>query len=125
MSRANGRCAGQFSISVCAALALTLVAGCPMNEPAAIGAATADALHSPDAAGTYWVDRAATGMLEYYELSTARGADGRWTELGADATWFSGPGFYTFDGANWARAPQAAGLTLDEAVQLNDAAPAP
>ncbi|MFO0839312.1 MAG: hypothetical protein U1D55_12410 [Phycisphaerae bacterium] len=106
--------ATRISIGVItAAWVLTLLGGCPN---------TATAIYDV-APGTYWVDRSQDGEVIYYQLPTARGTDGAWFTLGIDAPWFDGPAFYSFDGAAWTREPAAAGLTLDQAVQLNDATP--
>lgn len=55
-----------------------------------------------------------------------RGERGTWLATAdADADWFDGPGWYVVDDAGtWVPEPALAELTLDDALQVYDAAPA-
>lgn len=116
MKRNNFR----LTLAICSFAAWTLtIAGCPLPEPeqAEFNIAVQPGSH-------YVEDR--DGKLHYYRLSDERGMPGEWVELIEDGAWFEGPGFYQFDDqASWSPDESAAGLTLDEFIQLYDPAPTP
>jgi hypothetical protein len=75
------------------------------------------------APGTYYVEQREGGLF-YYQLAEMRGAEGRWVELYDNGAWFAGPGFYRLSEERvWAPDENAAGLTLDDIIQLHDPPP--
>jgi hypothetical protein len=109
-----------------AALGLMVVfatGGCPVTESALLVAPGADQpANSITSPGTYWVEQAAA-KLRAYEPPVQRNVDGQWIGVAsADASWFSGPAFYTLaDDLTWSRAHEFDGLTLDDLLQVYDA----
>ena len=97
-----------------------LAGGCPM------GAADVAGLTSePDVtAGVYWVDLG-DGGLRYFDPGLTRGDEGRWRAINdADTIWFSAAGPHEFDPeTGWQRIEGAETITLDDMIQLHDAAP--
>ncbi len=78
----------------------------------------------PVAAGVYWVEDFDDELL-YFDLGRTRGDEGRWLPINdADVSWYTLPGVHEFDATNgWRPIENAGAVTLDDMIQLHDAAP--
>ena len=76
------------------------------------------------AAGVYWVEDF-DGELLYFDLGRTRGDEGRWVTIDdADVSWYTLAGPHEFDATDgWRRIADAGSVTLDDMIQLHDAAP--
>ena len=113
------RLARRLVVLTCLALGTFTLGGCPVgvDDPA-------QRLSDATESGQYWVEER-DGGLYYFELPLQRQSAGRWTALEEESDWFSGPAFYSFSNdEGWTRAADADGLTLDDALQVHDPAPA-
>lgn len=113
MSRVFG---GRIVFTVLAALPLISTSGCLI----APGAAGADAFGMDP--GTYFVEQRSDKLFAF-QLPEVRGEEGQWIEITERGLPFNGQGLYRLSNDfEWAQ--EAAGVTLDEVIQLHDPPPA-
>ena len=76
------------------------------------------------AAGVYWVEDFDDELL-YFDLGRTRGEEGRWVAIDdMDVSWYTLPGAHEFDATDgWQPLEDAGAVTLDDMIQLHDAAP--
>ena len=76
------------------------------------------------AAGVYWVE-GFDGELLYFDLGLTRDDEGRWVTIDdVDVSWYTLPGPHEFDATDgWRPIENAGDVTLDDMIQLHDAAP--
>ena len=79
----------------------------------------------PEAAGTYWVEHI-DGDLEIYRMPEDNEDPGTWYTIEMDPPdWYTVPALYSLDeGGVWQQESEGDGQTLDDWLQLWDAAPA-
>ncbi len=76
------------------------------------------------AAGVYWVEDFDDELL-YFDLGRTRGDEGRWLPIDdVDVSWYTLPGAHEFDPTDgWRSLDNAGAVSLDDMIQLHDAAP--